>query len=61
MPKDFQLEPNNLSLTPYPAKPFVILSTVCEKVTEEWQKVFQEVAKGGGSFWFRILFMKKIR
>ena len=31
-------------------EPFVILSTVCDKLTEEWSEIFQELAKGGGSF-----------
>ena len=33
------------------APSFVILSIVCDKVTEEWREVFQEFAKGGEPFW----------
>ena len=40
---------------PKPTEQFVILSIICDKVTEEWGEIFEELKKEGGSFWNNIL------
>ena len=44
-------QPTNLNVTRQPAEPFVILSSVCDKVTEGWWDVFQKLSKEEGTFW----------
>ena len=33
---------------------FVLLSIVCDKVTDQWREIFEEDAKEGGSFWNNV-------